>query len=102
MLDFAIRQKRAHPRSARSQAKPIYEEMIADQQSVLHRTGGNGKSLAYEGHDEQHHHERDCQRGEEFNLGFFWLGICFVLFFGHRLLSQFSITGRPGECGPSG
>ncbi len=65
--DVAVRQKRPQPMRRRRELLPVHEYVVADQQRVLHRTGGNLKRLQYKCNDEQAGDQHSRQRGQEFH-----------------------------------
>ena len=59
---------------------PVHEDMVADQQRVFHRTGGNLESLQDERNDEQPGHQNRRQRGQKFDCSLARLFFLFLFF----------------------
>jgi len=109
-LYFPVGKQRPHPVGGRSEQDPVYEDMVADQQCVLHGTGGDFKGLQDEGDDEQSGHQHRGQRGQELHGSLARLFFRLVFFFRY-LLRHWTFLARrlylrpiePLEtCGPTG
>ena len=82
-----------HPLGGRSERDAVDNEVIADQERFLHRSGGDDEVLREKGEDEQAHHQHGTDAGHGFkrrllHLGGSWfpggfrrLLLCFRLFF---------------------
>ncbi len=83
-FDLALRQKRQRA-SARRKDKLIDQQIVADKDRVLHRTGGYRNRLQNKGHPENRHYKRDDKRFEIFARGRFWRPSRFLFGFGFFL-----------------
>ncbi len=82
----AIGNQLADPLGGWSQQDAVDENVIADQQRVLHRAGWNGERLQREGDDEQSGHQHDSDGGNE--LGSSLLGLLRFLRLRRRCLCR--------------
>src|SRR5216684_4123828 len=62
---IAIGKQGPGPRTLGGKLNPVHEDVIADQQCVFHRAGGDFERLHHKSDDEQTSHEYRCQRGEK-------------------------------------
>ena len=69
-VDVAIGKQRADPVALGSKLNAIDEDMVTDQQCVLHRTGGNFERLYHECDDEQACDQDGTERGQKLDRGF--------------------------------
>lgn len=68
---LAIRNEFADPFRRRRQQNSADEDVVADQQGVLHRTGRDGESLQSEGNNEETRHQDDGDGSNKFGSCFF-------------------------------
>ena len=84
---FAIGKKRPHPFRGRRKLLTIYEYVVPDQQSVLHRTGRNLECLHDECDDEQARDEHSRQGTLKLD------GRLFLFFFGRSFSFSLPLPG---------
>ena len=63
-----------HPLGGRSERDAVDDKVIADQQRLLHRSGGNDEVLREKGEDEQANHQHRTDAGSGLKRRFFHLG----------------------------
>ncbi len=68
-LNLPVRDHRARPPGFRGQGHAVDEDVVADEQGVLHRAGGDLEGLQVEGDDEQPDHQHQGHRGDELGGG---------------------------------
>src|SRR5581483_1573008 len=81
-LDVAVVHNGPDPAGAGRELNAVHKNVIAHQQGVFHRAGGDLESLNNEGDDEQPGDQHRGERGKKLNCSFalfFW----FLFFFGH-------------------
>src|SRR5271157_4399738 len=83
--DVAIGHQWAHPPRWWRELLPDHEYVVADEQRILHRTGGNFKRLQNKRDDEQAGDQHSRQRSQEFHrrLTRFFVHNLFFFFFWH-------------------
>src|ERR1019366_416946 len=81
--DIAIREQRPHPKCRLGELLPVHEYVVADEQRVLHGTGGNLKRLEHERDDEQSGDQHSRQGSQKFHRRFarFFFHCHFFFFF---------------------
>ena len=68
-VDVAVGKQRSDPVALGSKLNAIDEDMVADEQRVLHRAGGNFEGLYHECDDEQACDQDGTERGQKLDGG---------------------------------
>src|SRR5579862_1953143 len=80
-MDIPVRKQRPDPVALRRKLNPVDEDVVPDQQRVLHRTRRNLKRLYHECDDEEPGYQDRGQRRKKLNRGLLRLLRHFILFF---------------------
>jgi hypothetical protein len=70
MAYLPVRQDGTKPPRPRRELLAVHKDVVADQQSIFHRTGRNLKCLNDERNDEKPRYQYCRQRGEKLDCGF--------------------------------
>ena len=71
-MDWAVEDE-GSPFGGRGQGDAVYEDVVADEEGLLHGGGGDLEVLEDEGHDEEADREDGADGGERFECGLFFL-----------------------------
>src|ERR1019366_8384056 len=73
VLGVAIGNQRANPIRLGSQVDAIHKDVVANQQGILHGTGGDDEGLQRKSNDEESGHQNDRDRSNKLRSRFFGL-----------------------------